>query len=347
MKKILISVLFMLLFVTGCTSIYVNDCNHSTTTTTTTQSTTTTQKPVAQGDLKTGLAIISSVKESSGQTAKFTIDVAVVTVDENGVIVACKFDTVDTKIEFNTNGEVTTDLTTAVKSKHELGDAYNMVTYGGAIAEWYEQANSFAAYCVGKTVDQVKGIAVDANTKPTGSDLTSSVTIKVGTYQAVIVKAVENAKNLGAKATDSLHMAVNASMTDSKNATTDKKGAAQLNVDVTAVTENNGVITSCAIDSVQAKVEFDQTGTITTDLTAQIKTKHELGDAYGMVAWGGAIAEWNVQTESFCEYVKGKTAEQVANIAVNESTKPTGSDLSSSVTIAIGGFQALIAEALK
>jgi hypothetical protein len=36
----------------------------------------------------------------------------------------------------------------------------------------------------------------------------------------------------------------------------------------------------------------------------------------------------------------------VAGIAVNEGTKPTGADLATSVTIAIGGFQALIAKAL-
>jgi hypothetical protein len=36
----------------------------------------------------------------------------------------------------------------------------------------------------------------------------------------------------------------------------------------------------------------------------------------------------------------------VAGIAVNEGTKPTDADLSAGVTIAIGGFQALIAKAL-
>jgi hypothetical protein len=65
-----------------------------------------------------------------------------------------------------------------------------------------------------------------------------------------------------------------------------------------------------------------------------------------MVAWGGAIAEWNAQAASFANYITGKTAAEVAGIAVDAGTKPTGADLSSSVTIAIGGFQALIAKAL-
>ena len=67
-----------------------------------------------------------------------------------------------------------------------------------------------------------------------------------------------------------------------------------------------------------------------------------------MVAWGGAIAEWNVQAASFAAYVTGKTAAEIAGIAVNEGTKPAdGSDLATSVTIAIGGFQALMAKALQ
>ena len=108
------------------------------------------------------------------------------------------------------------------------------------------------------------------------------------------------------------------------------------------------MITSCIIDAVQAKVNFDTTGTITTDLTAPVQTKNELGENYGMVAWGGAIAEWNEQAASFAAYVTGKTADEVAGIAITETTKPAdGSDLASSVTIAIGGFLALIAKAMQ
>ena len=71
----------------------------------------------------------------------------------------------------------------------------------------------------------------------------------------------------------------------------------------------------------------------------------DLGEKYGMVAWGGAIAEWNQQAAAFAAYVTGKTAAQVAGIAVTEG-KPADSDLSTSVTIKIGDFQDLIAKAL-
>ena len=65
-----------------------------------------------------------------------------------------------------------------------------------------------------------------------------------------------------------------------------------------------------------------------------------------MVAWGQAKAEWYEQAASFASYITGKTAAEVAGIAITESTKPVeGTDLATSVSIAIGGFQALIAKA--
>ena len=94
-------------------------------------------------------------------------------------------------------------------------------------------------------------------------------------------------------------------------------------------------------------MNFDAAGVITTDLSAPMQTKNELGENYGMVAWAGAIAEWDEQAASFAAYATGKTAAEVAGIAVNEKTAPTEADLATSVTIAIGGFQALIAKALQ
>ena len=63
-------------------------------------------------------------------------------------------------------------------------------------------------------------------------------------------------------------------------------------IDTTRVTlDDNGVITDCTIDSLGTSVKFNAEGAVTTDLTAPIQTKNELGENYGMVAWGGAIAE--------------------------------------------------------
>ncbi len=63
-----------------------------------------------------------------------------------------------------------------------------------------------------------------------------------------------------------------------------------------------------------------------------------------MKAYAGSQYEWNEQAANFAAYVTGKTAADVSGIAVTEG-KPADADLAAGVTIAIGGFQALIAKA--
>ena len=55
----------------------------------------------------------------------------------------------------------------------------------------------------------------------------------------------------------------------------------------------------------------------------------------------------DVLTHAIEAYVTGKTAADVAGIAVNEKTAPTDADLTASVTIKIGGFQDLVAKAAQ
>ena len=77
--------------------------------------------------------------------------------------------------------------------------------------------------------------------------------------------------------------------------------AAQLDTDVAVVTMKGETITSCVIDSVQAKVSFDAAGTVTSDLSAPVQTKNQLGDNYGMKAYAGSTYEWNEQAASFAK----------------------------------------------
>ncbi len=304
--------------------------------------------PVTEGSVKTGLAIVTDISKSkNAEAVEYDVTLVAVLVDENGVIRDCIIDSIGAKVSIDAAGAITSDVTAPIKTKNELGDDYGMVAWGGAIAEWYRQADALARFAVGRTVEELKNGAInESGYAPEGSDLASSATIYLGGYVAAIEKAVSNARHLGAQTGDALRLAAMPSLKSSASATADKAGTAQLDCDVTALTVKDGVITSCYIDSLQAKVSFGADGAISTDLTAPVATKNELGDKYGMVSWGGAIAEWNTQAASFAAYVTGKTAAQVAGIAVNEGTRPTDADLSASVTIAIGGFQALIAKAL-
>ena len=312
--------------------------------------------PAATGALKTGLSVSTNIADTVSATAeatgaaKYDVTLAAVTVDDNGVIQSCVIDSIPATVEFDTTGAIVTDLTAPVSTKNELGENYGMVAWGGAIAEWDAQVKAVADYAVGKTVEELKNGDIDMTTGKAkdGTDLQSSATIYLAGYVYAIEAAVNNAQHLGAQAGDELVLATMPSVGSSTAADAENAGNAQLDADIAVLTRKDGVITSCYIDSVQAKIAFDTTGTVTTDLSAPVKTKNELGADYGMVAWAGAIAEWNEQAASFAQYITGKTAADVAGIAITDTTKPAdGSDLASSVTIAIGGFQALIAKAMQ
>ena len=307
-----------------------------------------------EGALKTGLAVVTNIGDSVSAAdaegeAAYDVTLVAVLVDDDGVIRDCKIDGIKASVKFDTTGAITSDLTAAPQTKNELGENYGMVAWGGAIADWDAQAAAFAEYITGMTLAEVQGIAITETTKPAeGTDLAASCTIAIGGFVGAVEKAVANADHRGAQGGDTLKLVCTTDLSSSAAATAEAAGNAQLDVTAAAVTVKDGIITTCAIDSVQAKVAFDAAGTITSDVTAPVQTKNELGENYGMVAWGGAIAEWDAQADAFATYIAGKTLEEVQGIAVTETTKPAeGTDLAAACTIAIGGFQALIAKAFQ
>jgi len=76
-----------------------------------------------------------------------------------------------------------------IKTKKQLGNDYNMVTYGNAIAEWYVQAGRIEAAMLANGVD-----SVTTNADTHVIDNVAGVTIKDGGYLALAAEAVELAK---------------------------------------------------------------------------------------------------------------------------------------------------------
>lgn len=342
MKKLLSLVLVLTLaitFIAGCGS-----------TTSETSGGTTTGQSTGEG-VKTGLAVISSVEKSVDAVGKDgyaqTDSVAVaVTVDKDGKIVKCAIDTAQTKIDFSTEGKILSDLKAEYKSKQELGKDYGMVKASKIGKEWNEQADAFAAYVIGKTVAEIKGIAVNEGV-PTAAELTSSVTVHITDYVAAIEKAVSNAKDLGAKAGDKLGLSILTNIAKSTDAG-DKDGLAQTYSNYSATTfDTSGKITSCVIDASQSDVNFTKEGKITTDKKAPLQTKVELGEGYGMKKASKIGKEWFEQADAFSKYVVGKTVDEVKGIAVNEEGVPTEAELTSSVTVHVSDFTAVIEKAAK
>lgn len=311
-----------------------------------------TNAPTTASDdaVKTGLAVITSVAKSTDAGEKDGLaetdsTVIAVTVDKDGKIVKCAIDSAQTKINFSKEGKILTDLKTEFKPKQELGEEYGMKKASKIQKEWNEQANAFAAYVIGKTVDEVKGIAVNDQGVATATELTSSVTIHIGDFVAAVEKAVNNAKDIGAKASDKLGLGVVTTINMSKDAG-DKDGVAQAYSNYTATTfDASGKITSSIIDASQSNVNFSKAGKITSDLKAELKTKDELGEAYGMKKASKIGKEWNEQADAFAKYAVGKTVDQLKGIAVNADGVPTISELTSSVTIHITDFTMIIEKA--
>ena len=110
--------------------------------------------------LKLGLGVSISASgsdataEENGED-KLTVTAAAVLVDNNGKIAACALDTASNTVNFTADGKAV--ASTGFKTKYEAGKNYNMVAYGGAAKEWFEQAAAFDAACVGKTASEIAG----------------------------------------------------------------------------------------------------------------------------------------------------------------------------------------------
>ena len=152
---------------------------------------------------KVGLGMVTSMSGTDAEDedpAKTQADVTAVALalDADGKVVAISIDVVQCKAEV-TDGEVT--VAENVKTKRELGDDYNMKKYASpaAVGEWYEQADAFEAYCMGKTPAEIAGMALGENShgysdSPAVEELKSTCTISVTAFLNAIAKAAANAK---------------------------------------------------------------------------------------------------------------------------------------------------------
>ncbi|MDD6051162.1 MAG: hypothetical protein PUC00_07860 [Clostridiales bacterium] len=291
--------------------------------------------------VKTGLSFVVSLEKSKDGQSQANMPLTAVAVDDNGVITACVIDYIQAKVKFDENGKITSDLTAEVLSKNELGDGYGMRKASSIAAEWNEQAAAFAAYCVGKTVEELSGMAVNEN--GVSVDLAASCTLTVNEFLPGVVDAVNNAAHRGAKKSDVLKLTQVSSISKSKDATAEAEGQTQVYTHVGMFTLNGNVITSAYIDAVQANVKFDAQGKVTSDITAPVATKNVIKDGYGMRPASAIGKEWFEQTAFFCEFITGKTLEEAVVIA----REPANSDVVSGCTIKTGDFLKLLVKAAQ
>lgn len=301
----------------------------------------------SKGNLKTGFAVVSTIEKADdagdedGQI-KVGSTAAAVLVDEKGVIKDCIIDVVQTPGAFSATGEITSDRSEAFISKHELGMDYDMLKASPIEKEWFEQADALAEYIIGKTLEEVKAIAVEDGA-PTGADFESSVTMQVTDMLLAVEKAVNNAKDLGASADDSLGLGLISRIGGQSKDAADEDGRFQAYSHYGVVTlGKDKKITSSIIDASQTNVDFSNLGAITSETEATFESKLEKGNDYNMKDASPIGKEWFEQSEAFSEHIKGKT---IAEVTSMELVEGVATDLDSSVTVTVDDFVLVIEKA--
>lgn len=273
------------------------------------------------GDMKFGMGVytafadVINAEEDANGSVEVDHTVAAVLLDKDGKIVKCVIDTAAPTLEFTSDGKAVE--ATEFKTKYELKDDYGMVAYGGAEKEWYEQADAFCSAVVGKTIDEVKAIDMENS----DNDIVKAgCTIGVSDFILALEKAVKNAAASNATADDTLKLGIVTTPVGSAEADSENDGTNDIDTTVVAaVVDKDSKVVAMDTDVVSISVTFDASGASTTDTAAEIKTKKELGDDYGMVAYGDAKKEWYEQAAAFNTACKGLDAKGIAKFVTEDS----------------------------
>jgi hypothetical protein len=272
--------------------------------------------------------------------------------DKDGKVVKVSIDNAQTKVNFDKELQLTSDLTVTPQTKVELGDDYGMIRASTIDKEWYEQIAELENWMIGKTVAEVKAMNVkerDAThiAVPDVPELTSSVTITVEDYIAGLEKAYENAFDVSAGA-ETLGLGHVVSIAKSKGYSNedDEEILPLAQVDTVIVVsafDLDGKVVRSIIDTAQTKVNFDQEGKVTSDRTAEIKSKVELGADYGMARVSSIGKEWDEQIAALEKWMEGKTVAEVKAMKFKEPATGGKSvsdepELISSVTIDVAVY---------
>lgn len=316
----------------------------------------------------TGYAIITSIASSKPATAQGNGTISVnstiglVTVNPDGKLDSACIDEAQAQIPFDVKGQIPADfnLKVALPSKVEKKDAHGMKQASKISKEWYEQTAAYEKWVAGKTVAEVKGMAVkkvdDTHINvPDVAELASSVTVDVKGFQNVIEKASSNFVLGNPVATGDGHksgIGVVSTLTKSKGASSEADGLAQVDSTIAFVTlDKDSKIANIKFDAAQTKVIFSADGTIKTNLSDIPKTKQELGSEYGMQSASSIKKEWNDQADAYAKWCVGKTIAEVKALKTkvvdeNHTQVPDAPELTSSVTISVGEFVTALEKAV-
>ena len=300
---------------------------------------------------KAAVAASTGVDAADGRVQVTTVYAAVL-LDDAGKIVYVDIDAAQNQGTFDATGAVV--KAEAAPTITEKGADYGMASASAIGKEWFEQMAALEAYFVGKTLEEIKAIPVNETFNPTGDDLKASVSIKIDPYLAAVEKAVANAVEVKGVAKVGVGSVASVSGRDAVAAVEATKDAAaveaapgriETNVTFTGVAfDKDGKVLVAFLDVAQNQGTFDATGAIVKAEAAP--TKQEKGADYGMKGNSAIGKEWFEQANALTTYFVGKTAEEVAAIAIDAEGVTTVEDLKTSVSVGIDEYLASFAKAV-
>lgn len=143
-------------------------------------------KNIAAGDELELAVSVAKSGESTDAKPQFDIEMAAVTLGGDDRITACMTDTAQAKLTIENS--LFSHAAGKMDTKRGMGDAYGMKEASSLKKEWFEQADAFDAYAVGKTAAELSKVNVGADGK---TDAISGCTIAISGMLKNAVKAAE------------------------------------------------------------------------------------------------------------------------------------------------------------
>lgn len=270
---------------------------------------------LGENGLYTGLGHVISVAQSTdGSHFSEAVTVAL-TLNKDKQIVNVKADVLEAMISWDATGVLENTESVIVESAIEASNT-----------EWINAITAFETAVVGLNLEEVKALT-DVNEQ----------------LVAATEEAINGALSLGATEGDTLGLGLINDYTydqgsNSRDASSEKDGQAQMYATYVVVTVNQDTITSAMVDTSQAKVNFNTEGKITSDINAPVLSKNELGADYGMIVASGIGKEYYEQAFGVADFLQNKTVSDFVGAVDAESGRASDEDLKSSATIGLTTF---------
>ncbi len=300
-------------------------------------------------EYKLGMGVSVSDGSSEGN-AQVDATAAVVITDASGKIVACYIDVAQNKMDVTAG---TATMGQEYQTKQEKKENYGMKGVSEIGKEWYEQANFFADFVVGKSASDVSGIETQesgGHNIATDADILAGCTMDITAMTEAVVKACndDQAKTFKASTTPVLGFAAETEDSSSKDPSAEEAGLAAMYTTFGATAVVDGKVAAAIVDTIQPKISFGSAGEITEFNFGG--TKRELKEGYGMKGVSDIEKEWYEQADFFTNYVVGKTSAEIGAIATEESNGhqvATDADILAGCTMDISGYISVLTKSIK